>query len=299
MTRRGWVLFFAMALIWGIPYLLIKFAVAEVTPVFVVFFRTAVGAALLLPIAAHRGELRGLGRHWRPLLAFAVIEMAIPWLLLSEAETHVSSSFAALLIAATPLVGAVLAAATKADDRLDRGRVIGLLIGFVGVAALVGLDVRAGDAWAVIAIALVAVGYASGPLILARDMSGVPGVGIAAVSLSIAAVGYLPWAVTRVPDHWPARSAIVSLVLLAVICTAVAFTVFFALIREVGPARSTVITYLNPVVAITLGLTIGNERFSAGMAVGFPLVLLGSYVATRKPRVAAPANEDELQPVTP
>ncbi|MDQ1701088.1 MAG: hypothetical protein QOF57_340 [Frankiaceae bacterium] len=292
MTKRGWALFSAMALIWGIPYLLIKVAGNEVSPVFLVFFRTAAGAVLLAPIAAARGELRAVLRHWKPLIVYTVVEIAGPWLLLSEAERRVPSSFAALLIAAVPLVAAVLAWLIRSDDRLDRTRSIGLLVGLSGVAALVGLDVRAGDGWAVVALVLVAVGYASGPLIIARYLADAPSMGVVAGSLVLAAVGYAPWAVTRLPDRWPTPSVAWSLLLLAVVCTALAFVLFFALIAEVGPSRSTVITYLNPVVATALGITIGSEHFTLGMAVGFPLVILGSYLATRRTKLApATANE--------
>ena len=292
MTRRGWILFSAMALIWGIPYLLIKVAGGEVSPVFLVFFRTGLGAVVLVPIAAARGELRVLFRYWKPMLAYTAVEIAGPWLLLSEAERKVPSSFAALLIASVPLVAAILAWVTRSDDRLDRTRAIGLLVGLSGVAALVGLDVRAGDAWAVLALIVVAVGYASGPVIITRYLADVPSMGVVAGSLALAAVGYAPAALTRLPARWPSASVTWSLVVLALVCTALAFVLFFALIAEVGPSRATVITYLNPVVATVLGITIGSEHFTLGMAVGFPLVIAGSFLATRR---APPASARDYE----
>src|SRR5437870_12028412 len=147
-TRRGWLLVAAMAVIWGIPYLLIKIAVGELTPVTLVFLRTAVGAALLLPIAAARGGLRPLLPHWRWILAYTVVEVSLPWLLLSDAERRLSSSLTGLLIAAVPLIGAVLQRLTR-GDRMDPGRAAGLVVGLVGVAVLVGLNVSFKDLGAV------------------------------------------------------------------------------------------------------------------------------------------------------
>src|SRR5436853_4712355 len=161
MTRRGWLLFAAMAVIWGIPYLLIKIAVGELTPVTLVFLRTAVGAALLLPIAAARGGLRPLLPHWRWILAYTVVEVSLPWLLLSNAERRLSSSLTGLLVAAVPLVGAVLGWATG-GERLGPRRILGLAVGLVGVGALVGLDLSGGDAFALAQLAVVAIGYAVG-----------------------------------------------------------------------------------------------------------------------------------------
>jgi len=118
-TRRGWILFGVMGVIWGIPYLLIKVAVGELSPASLVFLRTTTGALVLLPIAARRGAIAPLLAHWRWLLVYTVIEVAIPWMLLSDAETHISSSLAGLLVAAVPFVGALLALLTGGDDRLE------------------------------------------------------------------------------------------------------------------------------------------------------------------------------------
>src|SRR5882724_4218266 len=149
MTRRGALLFAAMCVIWGIPYLLIRVAVRELAPVTLVFFRTVVAALLLAPVAAYRRELRPLLRHWRPLLAYTVIEVVIPWVLLARAETKLTSSLTGLLIAAVPLVGAVVVALTGSRERQGRRRWLGLLVGIGGVAALVGLDIGQVDAVAV------------------------------------------------------------------------------------------------------------------------------------------------------
>ena len=288
MTRRGAVLFAAMGVIWGIPYLLIKVAVEELTPSTLVLARTALATVILLPVALARGRLPEVLRSWRPVVAFAVVEIMAPWLLLGVAEQHLSSSLTALLIAGVPLVGAVLAVATRSDDRLDRRRVIGLLLGFAGVAALVGFDVGGGDTGAVVAVAVVAVCYAVGPLILSRWLSHLPGLGVITISLALTALVYLPLGVAQAPSSWPSAKVVLAVCGLAVVCTAVAFLVFFALIAEIGPTRSTVITYVNPAVAVLLGVTLLDEEFTAATAVGFVLILAGSVLATRR-AVAAPS----------
>jgi drug/metabolite transporter (DMT)-like permease len=276
-----------MCVIWGIPYLLIRVAVRELTPGTLVFCRTALGAAILLPLAARRSQLRMLLPYWLPLILFAAIEIGLPWLFLSSAEETLSSSLTALLIAAVPLVGAAVTMVTGDDDRLDRRRLAGLLIGIAGVGAVVGLDVGQVTAVALVEIALVCIGYATGPIILARSLRDLPSLGVIALSLTACALAYAPVAAVQWPSHTPSGRVIASVIGLAVVCTAIAFVLFFALIAEVGPVRATVITYVNPAVAALLGVAILNERFTAGMAVGFALVLVGSYLATLRTRVVA------------
>jgi drug/metabolite transporter (DMT)-like permease len=290
-SRRGWVLFIAMGVIWGIPYLLIKVAVAEFSPAALVLARTVLAAALLLPIAAMNAQLRPLLPFWRPLLVYTVIEICIPWLLLSYAELRLSSSLTGLLVAAVPLVGAVLVWATG-HERIEGRRVAGLLIGFAGVAALVGFDVDAGDAGSVAAIVVVAFCYALGPLILSRYLSSLPGLGVVAASLAITAVIYLPFGWSQWPSGPVSAPAWLSVIALAVVCTAIAFVVFFQLIAEVGPARAVVITYVNPAVALVLGAIVLDEAVTVSILVGFALILVGSVLATARDReVPAPTRQ--------
>ena len=280
MTRRGALLFAAMCVIWGIPYLMIRVAVRELAPVTMVFLRAGIAAALLLPLAAHRRELRPLLRHWRPLLAYTAIEVALPWVLLGRAETKLTSSLTGLLLAAVPLVGALIVTLSGERERLGRLRWLGLLVGIVGVGAIVGLDAGQVDLVAVAEVALVAVCYAVGPVILARRMGGVPALGIVAASLAITALFYAPFAVANWPAASPSAHVVESVVGLAVVCSAAAFLIFFALIREVGALRATVITYVNPAVAAVLGVALLDERLTVGMVIGFSLVLVGSILAT-------------------
>jgi drug/metabolite transporter (DMT)-like permease len=280
MSRRGALLFAAMCVIWGIPYLLIRVAVRELAPVTLVFARTALGAALLTPIAAWRGELRPLLRHWKPLLVYTAAEVAIPWVLLARAETRLTSSLTGLLIAAVPLVGAVIVTLTGDRERQGGRRWFGLLVGIGGVAALVGLDVGQISVVALVEVGLVAVGYAVGPIILARRLGDLPVFGVVAASLIGSTIVYAPFAAASRPRQTPSAHVLESVVGLAVVCTALAFVVFFALIAEVGPVRATVITYVNPAVAAILGVVVLSEHISAGMVLGFALVLVGCVLAT-------------------
>lgn len=281
-----------MGFIWGIPYLLIKVAVGELSPVTLVFLRTAIGAALLVPLAAARGELRPLLPHWRWIAAYTAVEVALPWVLLSDAERRISSSLAGLLIAAVPLFAAVLTWLTRGDDRPDLRRVVGLIVGFAGVAALVGIDVSSGDLGAVGEVILVALGYALGAMIIGRRLSNIPVFGVVAASLALAALVYAPFAISQLPSTLPSPAVLASVAILAVVCTALAFLVFFALIAEVGPVRSTVITYVNPAVALALGVALLHEPLTIGIVVGFLLIVLGSFLATRRASPRSPSRED-------
>jgi drug/metabolite transporter (DMT)-like permease len=271
-----------MAIIWGIPYLLIKIAVGDLSPIALVFLRTSLGAVLLVPLAAARGSLPALLPHWRAVLVYTAVEVAVPWLLLSNAETRLSSSLTGLLIAAVPLIGAVLGLLTGGDDRLDARRAAGLVVGFIGVAALLGLDLSRIDPGAVAQVGLVAVGYAIGPMIIARRLAGVPALGVVAASLALTAVLYAPLGVAQLPHALPTARVLVAVAVLGILCTAVAFLVFFALIGEVGPLRAQAITYVNPAVALAVGVAVLGEPFTLGAAVGFGLILLGLLLATRR-----------------
>ena len=282
MSRRGWLLFLTLGVIWGMPYLLIKIAVVELSPASLVFWRTLLASVLLLPLAAARGQLRGLTKAWKPLLAFTAVEMVVPWILLASAEQRLSSSLAGLLIATVPLVAAVLSFFTG-GEKLGWRRLLGLGIGLGGVAALVGLDLTADDAWALVQIGVVVVGYAVGPYLLDRYLGDASSLGVMAVAVTVSALVYAPWGIAQTPTVLPSTQVITSVVLLAVFCSAIALLVFSALIAEVGPVRTTVITYVNPAVAIVLGIIFLSEPLTLGIAVGFALVLAGSYLATYRP----------------
>jgi len=290
MTRRGFLLFGAMCVIWGVPYLMIRVAVREVSPATLVFLRAGAAALILLPLAGARGELRPVLARWRPLLAFAAIEIAIPWLALSSAERRVSSSLAALLIAAVPFTGVAIATVTRSSERFDLRRLAGLVVGIGGVAAIVGLDVGSTSGVGLAEMTVVVVGYATGPWVLARYLNDLPSLGVIAVSLAASAAVYAPVAAVQFPRSLPSTHVLLSIAGLALLCTALGFVLFFELIAETGPVRATVITYVNPAVAALLGVAVLDEHFTAGMGFGFALVLAGSVLATAAARRPAAAQ---------
>jgi drug/metabolite transporter (DMT)-like permease len=286
-SRRALLLFALMSVIWGIPYLFIRIAVTEITPATLVLGRTAIAAAILLPLALARTDLRQVLARWRWVAVFAAVEIAIPWVALGSAEQHISSSLAGLLIAGVPLVGAAIALLTGGADRFGAVGVLGMLLGIAGVAFIVGADFAATDTTALLQIGVVVVGYALGPAILARRLEGLPTVGIMAVSLTLVAIVFVPIAATQWPTVMPSANGLIAVVVLAPVCTAAAFILFGALIDSVGPVRATVITYINPAVAAVLGVLVLQETFTVPMAIGFALVIAGSMLATRPARIEA------------
>lgn len=281
MSRKGLLLFGAMCVIWGIPYLFIRIAVSELSPATLVFLRAGIAALVLLPIALTRE--RNLGRlwtRWRALVAFAALEIALPWVLLSSAEQQISSSLTGLLISTVPLVATVIAVGLGQRDRISGASLAGLAIGLIGVVAIVGSDLHAASVLALAELGLVVVGYAVGPVILSRYLSDMPRVSVIAVSLALSAAANAPLAAAQWPRLMPTPAVLLSVAVLALICTALAFLLFFALIAEVGPVRSTVITYINPAVAALLGVAVLGEAFTLGMGAGFVLVLIGAALAT-------------------
>jgi drug/metabolite transporter (DMT)-like permease len=290
-SKRAWILFGSLCVLWGIPYLLIKIAVEDLSPATIVLARTFLAALLLVPLAVGRGQLAPALARWPMILVFAVIEMVLTWPLLGYAEIHVSSSLAGLLIAAVPLVGAVLVRFGRERERLDPRRALGLFVGLGGVAALVGFDVAGGDLLAILALAGVVLGYALGPVILSRYLSDLPGLGVIALALALSTVLSAPFGIAQAPSQWPSIKVMLAVIALALLCTAAAFLVFFALIGEIGPVRASVVTYVNPAVALLLGVVVLDERVTAATAVGFALILAGSVLATGSGRRVLPTTE--------
>lgn len=281
MTRKGWSLFAAMSVLWGLPYLFIKVAVAEVDPVVVVFVRTGLAVLVLLPIALRRGALRHARGRWREVLALAVIEVTGPFLLISFGETYVPSSLAGLLVAAVPLVIAVVAFRLDPSERVTGLRLSGLVVGMVGVGTLLGLDVGA-DPRQLLGAGLVllsTVGYALGAIRIKR-LADVPPLGVITALLAINTVLLAPVAAFRLPQQRPSTYVVASLLVLGLACTALAFPIFFALIAEAGAGRGTVITYVNPAVAVALGVMLLGEPITAATVAGFLLIIAGSWLST-------------------
>lgn len=284
MSTRAWLLFGAVCLLWGMPYLFIKIAVAEVSPPVLVLARVAIGAAVLLPIAARSGMLRGLAARWRDVLVLALLEIVVPFLLITAGEQSISSSLTSLLIASEPLFIAVLALWVDRAELPDRRRALGLVVGFVGVVLLFGGGVVA-DASTLPGAAMVLAAslcYAGGVLYLNKRLGGVAPLGSAAVALGTAAVLLLVPAALSLPPRLPSPGALGSLAVLGLASTAAGFICFFSLIAAVGPSRAAVITYVSPLVATILGVVVLGERLTPAVLAGTVLILVGSWSATRR-----------------
>lgn len=282
MRPRTWALFLAVSLLWGIPYLLIKVAVDEVSPAVVVFVRTALAAAVLLPVAWRTGALRGLGRRRRDVVVLALTAVTVPFTLIAVGELWVSSSMTAILIAAEPALVALLALRLDASERVSGPRVLGLGLGGLGVVALLGLDLAGGGpALLGAALILAATGcYAYASMQVRLRFSGARPLGLAAVTLAIATVLLAPAAAATAPAAMPSAEALWSLALLGLACTAAAFVCFFALVAAVGAGRATVITYVAPAVAVVLGVALLDERVGPWAVAGLVMIVAGSWLAT-------------------
>ncbi len=290
MSRRVWALFAVLSVVWGVPYLMIKMAVAEVSVPFLVFARAAVGAAVLLPIALRDRGFAPLRGHWIPVASFALVEMIAPWGLLAHGEVRLHSSTSGLLIAATPIVTVMLGKLFSGAEPRGRLRSTGLVLGFVGVGVLAAPELD-GDAFSIAEIVIAAACYAGGSIVAARWLKNVPATPMTVACLAIASAVYLLPAFTTRPHSVPSIPVIAAIVGLGVICTALAFASFFLLIREVGAERAVVITYVAPAVAVAAGVTMLSEPLDARVAVLFVLILCGSYMATGRSMPAPPVAE--------
>jgi drug/metabolite transporter (DMT)-like permease len=293
LTPRAWAAFVIVSIVWGVPYYLIKVAVGEVSPALVAWSRLALCAVCLLPLAAGRGALRpAWERRWW-VAALGLGYMALPFTLIPVGERFISSSLAAIIIGAVPLVVALI---TVRAERPRPLRIAGLLVGFAGVATLVGFDVggRREELIGVACLALVALLYAVGPVVTSRRLAGTDPVATVAIASSIAVAALSPVVlVSGLPDRVPSKGVIFALLALGVACTAVGLALYFFLVAEAGPARASVVTYVNPAVAVLVGVTLLHERVRAATLAGFALILVGSWLATigrgqSRRRAAAP-----------
>lgn len=289
MSTRAWLAFVTLGVIWGLPYLFIKIAVQEISPLDVAWGRITLAALILLPIAWHRGALRALITHKGAVFTFALVEFAIPFSTISLGERWIPSSVTAILIATVPLTIALISRFFGVHERLGTVRAVGLVVGLAGVIALVGFGTLSGPlAWAGVGCVLVAtVGYAVGPLIIQKHLHSVDSMGPVAGSLSIASLLLLVPAMLTLPRRMPSTLALSSVAILGLVCTALAMLLMFYLVKHAGAARASVITYINPAVATLLGVVLLDERLGVGGTTGFGLILLGSWLATRRSTRAA------------
>jgi drug/metabolite transporter (DMT)-like permease len=280
---RGWTVFVALGIVWGLPYFFIKLALQEVSPLFLAFSRVVLAVLILMPIAWHRGALRSLGNYKAAICAFGLVEFAIPFSLISLGERWISSSVTGILIAMVPLSIALIQRFFGIREALGAWRVFGLVVGFVGVAALLGTGSISGLlGWAGVGCMLLAtMCYAIGPLIIQRHMHGLDSIGPLAASLAVAALILVVPAAMEFPSSLPSPVALLSIAVLGAVCTAVAMLLMFYLVRHAGASRASVITYINPVVAALLGVWVLDEHLGIGGFIAFALILLGSWLATR------------------
>jgi drug/metabolite transporter (DMT)-like permease len=284
MSRRAWGAFATVSVLWGLPYLFIKIADdGGMPPLVLAWARVVLGAAVLLTIAWRAGTLPTLRGRWPWLVAFAFAEIAVPFPMIAVGEKHVASATAAILIATVPLIIALLNLRFDPTERVTGRRLGGLLVGLAGVAALVGIDISggSGELLGVGAVLIAACGYASGPLVLRRHLGDLDPTAMMGACLAIAAAIITPFAAIQAPEAAPDAGAVASVVVLGLLCTALALVVMANLINEVGPSRASIITYINPVIALALGVVFLGESPGAGSLAGLALILVGSWLSTR------------------
>lgn len=286
MSKIGWGRFALLGFIWGIPYLFLKVAVEELSPTTIVFFRVLVGALVLVPIAFKRKSLYIPRKYWFILLIYTVTELIGPWYLITTAEKNITSGLAGLLVATVPIWAAILASIYGDHTVWHKSRLFGLIIGFIGVVAVVGIEsVSSGqDLISIAMVILAAIGYAYAVNMINRKIPDVSGLALNSWAMIITTIFYFPFAMATLPTQLPSLKAIGSVAGLGIFCTAFAFILFFKVLAEVGPPRASLVTYLNTAVAVVLGVVLLNEPLTLGIKLGLPLVLLGSYFASRRVR---------------
>jgi drug/metabolite transporter (DMT)-like permease len=283
MSAAAWVLFALSSVIWGVPYLFIKIAVDRgLAPGFIAWSRIALAAGLVLPLAIRRGALHGLRDRLDAIVGYTACEVAVPFVLIAMGERYITSSLTAILVAAMPLMVALLSLRFVPDEHLTRGRSAGLVLGLGGVVALLGVDIagRSSELFGASLVLIATLGYAVAPIIVSRRLADLDPLGPVAASLAVGSIALLPFAIANWPTRMVEPAAWIAIAVLGVVCTAVGLIVFFRLIAEAGPARAAVITYVNPLVAVLVGVLTLGERLSAASFVGLLLILVGSWIST-------------------
>ena len=285
MTRRNWILFSIVGILWGTPYLLIRVAVRDFSPATVVFIRVAIGAMILIPIAIKQKTFMSAVRGLKYIFPYAIAEMLIPLMLIAMAETSISSGLTGILIATVPIWASIFASLYGDKSVWHQTRLIGLIVGFVGIFLLIGIESLTGESalWAIAFVIIASASYAFAVNMITRKLPDVSGIAFNGIAMAITGLIIAPFAIAQWPTTAVPTQAIFSVIALGLFCTALAFILFFIVIKEIGPARASLTTYLNTAVAVLLGVVILREPFTLGIAIGLPLVFYGSYLASRKP----------------
>src|SRR3954451_2269445 len=282
MSARSWIQFGAVSLLWGVVYLLIKVAGEELSAATLTFARAVLAAAVLLPIAARRGVLGSLRKRLGAIAILAILDVAAPFVLVAVGERAVPSSLAGMLIATVPILVAVLAVRYDASERVSGTRVVGLLVGIVGVGLVLGVQV-AGDTDALIGAGMVLLAgllYAIASLYYKREFAGEDALGVTTWVFVLSAGMLAVPAAFSAPSHVPGVGTIAAVVALGVFCTAVVFVLWYSLIADIGAGRATVVTYVNPAIAVLLGAVLLGEPLSGGGIAGLLLIVAGSWLST-------------------
>jgi drug/metabolite transporter (DMT)-like permease len=287
MSRRNLILFILAGFLWGIPYLFIRVAVDSdngFSPALVVFGRVFIGALILIPISIYDKSFFTAIKGWKYIAVYALFEMVGPWILIGTAEQKISSGLAGLLVSAVPIFSTLIASWHGDKTVWQPRRLIGIVIGFLGVFLLVGIESFTGssDPLSILMTLAAALGYAFAVIYITRKMPGVSGVAINGIAMAMTAVFYSPALIFLWPERAVSANAVYSLIALGVFSTGIAFAVFFTVMAEIGPTRASLVTYMNTAFAVVLGVIILNEPLTVGILVGLPLVLIGSYLASRK-----------------
>ena len=287
MSRRNLILFLLAGFLWGIPYLFIRVAVDPdngFSPAIVVFIRVFIGALILIPISIYDKSLFVAIKGWKYIAVYALFEMVIPWILIGTAEQSISSGLAGLLVASVPIFSTIIASMYGDKSVWHPRRLFGMAIGFLGVFLLVGIESFTGssDPIAIFMMLGASVGYAYAVIYITRKMPGVSGVAINAIAMAMTALFYSPALFLLWPDHQISLSATYSVIALGIFSTGIAFAVFFTVMAEIGPTRASLVTYMNTAFAVVLSVLILSEPLTIGIIVGLPLVLIGSFLASRK-----------------
>lgn len=289
MHKRSWTLFALVGLLWGIPYMFIKVAGETFSPATVVFGRVLIGSAILIPLALRQGTLMSAIKGIKYVVIYAFAEMVGPWYLITTAEQEISSGLAGLLVATVPIWATIFASINGDKTVWHSQRLFGIVIGFIGVFALVGIESFTGTS-SLKAIAMVLVSailYSYAVNMITSKLPNTSGLAVNAVAMGVTVIFFAPFAIAQWPRGPIPTNAALSLVSLGIFSTAIAFTLFFQLMQDIGPARASLVTYLNTAFAVVLGVLILSEPITLGIAIGLPLVLIGSYFASRKPKVTS------------
>ena len=285
MSRKGWGLFALVGVLWGVPYMFMKIAVEELAVPVIVFSRLLIGALVLIPLAFHQKTITAALEYWPYIAFYAVLEMVIPWTLITTAQKDLSSGVVALLVATVPIWATLFAHHTGDSTAAHRTRIFGIALGFIGIAFLVGFESfnDVGNIRALIQVLMASVSYAYAVNMITRKAPGASGIAINGIAMSLSALLFAPFALTHLPKTMPSTEVVMATIGLGIICTALAFWVFFLVLDEIGPARASLVVYPNTAVAVVLGIFLLDESLTLAIAIGLPMVLLGSYFASRKP----------------